>query len=204
MAKKRPSFRYFSVSDSEYLEIGDDIFQILGRWSNWVILVYNNKAKPKWSESKFSPDQITDCGEGYFFIEFKSPKNIFLGNTTKASFFKFYTWLFGEINLEVPTDVLAEICKEEEMNLTEAKRSNKLPLLSESCRSSWQMLHGKDPNNIKSYYPGRSFYNLHTPGGELGKKGPKKHLMIEVTSDVLPPACILEPKINAWKTAITK
>lgn len=199
MATRRPSFRFFSVSNSEYIEIGDDIFQILGRWSNWVILLYNNKAKPRWSESKFSPDQITDCGEGYFFIEFKAPKQVFLGNTTKASFFKFYTWLFGEVKLETSIKLLAEICKEEEQNLVKGKRTNTLPLLSEVCKTSWNLLTGNDPNLVASYYPGRAFYNLHTPNGELGKTNAKQHLMLEIVTDTLPPTCILEPKLNAWK-----
>ena len=202
MAKKQ-TIGHFNVGDIEYTEIGDDVFLILGRWGNHAMLVYNPKNKPSWSETVLVASEVIRGGNGYYFISLPSPKRRFLGINTKGSFFQYYHWLFDELKLEVPVEVLSSIAQAEQDALTGTIKPQ-APLLSSICRYTWTLRYNGNASEPKDYYCGRNAYNLISPIGELGKKKHKEHLMIELAVPELPPAVLVENNVKTWINHLTK
>jgi len=200
MAKKKNYIRHFTVGETEYTEIGDDIYLVIGRWGNHILLVYNEKSKPVWSETNFVESEIIKGGNGYYFIYLPTNRKSFLGINTKGSFFQFYHWVFDELKLEVSVDILSKIAEEESLGMTHNRKYSDLPLLSDVCRYSWfKPNSANNDDDPKSWCRSRSVYQLLTPGGELGKTAPRNHLMIELSTPDLPPRALVEEKVNAWK-----
>lgn len=203
MAKKQ-FIQYFTVGESEYTEIGDDLFLVLGRWGGHIMLIYNEKSKPKWGETNVAPGEVIKGGNGFYFIDLKTPKRTFLGMNTVGTFLQFYLWLFNEHKIEIPIATLTKIAEEESAIINAKPRKYKhLPLLSEVCKHSWRIQTGKDATDPKNYYVTKSTYSLHTPAGELSKDNPREHLLLEmlVPQEDLPPAVLIEDKLNKWKAA---
>jgi len=203
MAKKQ-TIQYFTVGESEYTEIGDDLFLVLGRWGGHIMLIYNEKSRPKWGETNVSSGEIIKGGNGFYFIDLNSPKKSFLGMNTRGTFLQFYLWLFGEHKIEAPIAILTKLADEESRVLNAKPRKYKhLPLLSEVCKNTWHLQSGRDASDPKNYYVTRSAYHLHTPAGELAKDNPREHLLLEmlVPDTELPPAVLIEDKLNKWKAA---
>jgi len=202
MAKKQ-NIQYFTVGESEYTEIGDDLFLVLGRWGNTIMLIYNDKSKPKWGETNVSQGEIIKGGNGFYFIVLHSPRKLFLGMNTCGTFLQYYIWLLGEHKLEAPVSLISTIAKEEALNINNKPRKYKhLPLLSDVCKSTWHLLGGKDPLDPKNYYSSRSAYHLLTPYGEIAKDNSRNHLMLELLIEDLPPLPLIESRLNKWKAGI--
>jgi hypothetical protein len=203
MAKKKNYIRHFTVGENEYTEIGDDIYLVIGRWGNYTLLVYNEKSKPSWSETNFVESEIIKGGNGYYFIHLPSNRRTFLGINTKGTFFQFFHWIFSELKLEVPVQILSQIAEEESLNLTHQRKRPSLPLLSEVCKYTWFKTNsGKNDEDKDSWCRARSAYQLLSPGGELGKKDSRNHLMVEMTSTDLPPRVLVADKVDAWKAEL--
>lgn len=200
MAKKKNYIRHFTVGENEYTEIGDDIYLVIGRWGNYTLLVYNEKSKPSWSDTNFVESEIIRGGNGYYFIHLPSNRRTFLGINTKGTFFQFYHWIFSELKLEVPVQILNQIAEEESLNLTHQRKYPELPLLSDACKYTWFKTNSdKSDDDKDSWCRARSAYQLLSPGGELGKKNSRNHLMVEMTNPDLPPRALVLDKVNAWK-----
>lgn len=198
MAIKKQNIGHFTVGDLEYTEIGNDIFLILGRWGNHAMLIYNEKSKPVWSDTSLVASEIIKGGNGYYFLVLPSSKKKFLGINTKGTFFQYYHWLFGELKLEVPVETLDAIA-EAESKAAQGQDYGSKPLLSNVCKYSWVIRYGGDPSNPKDYYCGRTNYRMVSPSGELGKKNHRNHLLLELTSNDLPPVIKVEQALNQWK-----
>lgn len=203
MAKEHLS--YFTVNDSEYTEIGEDLYLVLGGWAGLAALVYNPKTQPRLSELPVR--YLLKCGNGYYFICFtgfqsetnaQKPQLSFLGINTQGSFLKYFLWLFSYHKMECPIDLVKLLAEEESQNIRKLPRKYPdIALLSEVCKYTWSLQHAAQENKHTSYYATKSAYNLIPPNGELAKEDPRNHFLIQ-TLETPPPVCVVEQKLKPW------
>jgi hypothetical protein len=204
-------FFEFTADNQNYIAINGDIFQHVASWNDTLYLIYNEKHPPKWNTDK--PKFFVKAGNGFYWIGFSNyqtdsqaaqPTNLFVGVTTKGSYFKFLTWLGQRSNLDIPMRVRKAMAEEEErVQLRQPRLFPDLQLPSNVLHYGYRLWPlDADPTKSSSYIRTDQGVVWVNPKGDLGDKPNfKAHLGVRTKSYQAPP-CIIEELVNTWNKAI--